>query len=140
MLSSWRVWLPSAILIAVAAVQITLTRTVQLSPWKGGGFGMFATLDAPAFRRVRLFVEAPERAEEITIAPSLADLATRTATLPTVGWMQRLARAAAAREHRQGRPATRVRVEVSAQRFAVVGFGAHEVPLRSLTLDVDGPR
>lgn len=139
-MSSRRALLPAALLVVVAVAQVTLVHTSHLSAWKGGGFGMFSTLDAAPFRRVRLFVEAPERAEEIVIPPSLVDLATRTATLPTDTWMRRLARAAAEREHRQGRQATRVRVEVSRQQFAVDRFAAHELPLRSLTLDVDEPR
>jgi len=31
-------------------VQIFLTQTANLSPWKGGGFGMFAAIDAPGMR------------------------------------------------------------------------------------------
>lgn len=43
-------WLPALILIFVASLQLYLTYTTNLSPWKGGGFGMFATIDAPATR------------------------------------------------------------------------------------------
>ena len=42
-----------------------LARTAGLSPWKGGGFGMFSTTDDAGRRRVRVFVSAPERSEEI---------------------------------------------------------------------------
>lgn len=42
--------LPALILIVVACLQLSLTRTTNLSPWKGGGFGMFAAVDAPAMR------------------------------------------------------------------------------------------
>ena len=49
----WQVHLAApALLLAVAAVQLALTRTSHLSPWKGGGFGMFATLDGPGSRRL----------------------------------------------------------------------------------------
>jgi hypothetical protein len=43
-------WLPASILIIVACLQIVLTQVTNLSPWKGGGFGMFAAIDAPAMR------------------------------------------------------------------------------------------
>ena len=41
----WRTLLPVAVLLAVAARQVVLTHTAGLSPWKGGGFGMFSTTD-----------------------------------------------------------------------------------------------
>ena len=49
---SWRSAVPAALLVTVALGQIVLARTVDLSPWKGGGFGMFATLDGTASRYV----------------------------------------------------------------------------------------
>jgi hypothetical protein len=55
----WRTILPVALLVAVASVQVVLTRTAGLSPWKGGGFGMFSTTDDSGRRRVRVFVTAP---------------------------------------------------------------------------------
>jgi hypothetical protein len=46
--------LPTALLLLVACAQMILTRTDHLSPWKGGGFGMFASVDGLPFRWVRL--------------------------------------------------------------------------------------
>ncbi|MGV2830120.1 hypothetical protein [Myxosarcina sp. GI1(2024)] len=43
-------WLPSLILIGVALTQIYLARTASLTPWKGGGFGMFSAIDSPTMR------------------------------------------------------------------------------------------
>ena len=34
--------MPAALLLAVGLTQIVLTFTTGLTPWKGGGFGMFA--------------------------------------------------------------------------------------------------
>jgi hypothetical protein len=45
--------LPAAILVLVALLQIYLTQTANLSPWKGGGFGMFGALDAPGMRIIQ---------------------------------------------------------------------------------------
>ena len=45
---------PSALLIAVCLLQLVLARTDGLTPWKGGGFGMFSTVDGGANRRMRV--------------------------------------------------------------------------------------
>lgn len=107
----WRTILPVALLVAVAAAQVILTRTSGLSPWKGGGFGMFSTTDDAGRRRVRVFVTAAERSEEIAIAPSLEDAAARTAVLPSDRLLTRLARRVVERERRHGRPVEAVRIE-----------------------------
>jgi len=103
---------PPALLVVVACVQIVLTHRTGLTPWKGGGFGMFATTDGTQFRYVRLFVDAPDRSEELDVPPSLEELAARAQALPSTGQLERLARAVAAREQRKRRPAETVRVEV----------------------------
>lgn len=46
-------WLVSLILIGVALLQIYLAVTANLTPWKGGGFGMFATIDSSAMRIIQ---------------------------------------------------------------------------------------
>jgi hypothetical protein len=43
-------WLVPSLLVAVGLLQIYLAQTAHLSPWKGGGFGMFATIDNPEMR------------------------------------------------------------------------------------------
>ena len=108
---AWRAALPVALLLAVAGVQVTLTRTSGLSPWKGGGFGMFSTTDDAGRRWVRVFVTAPERSEEIAIAPSLEDAAIRAAVLPNDAALWRLVRRVVERERRNGRPVDEVRIE-----------------------------
>jgi hypothetical protein len=69
---SWAA-LPAVVLAVVAATQIVMTEVQMLSPWKGGGFGMFSTLDERPFRYVRMFVRAPERSEELAVPPSLEE-------------------------------------------------------------------
>lgn len=39
---------------AIAVGQVALATTTELSPWRGGGFGMFSTIDAHHQRFVRL--------------------------------------------------------------------------------------
>ena len=40
------------VLSTVAVAQIALANFGNLSPWKGGGFGMFASIDAPSYRSI----------------------------------------------------------------------------------------
>lgn len=71
------------LLAALALSQIYLVRTVSLSPWAGGGFGMFSTPDAPRSRTVRAYVLTPGVRREVEIPGSLRDAALRAAALPT---------------------------------------------------------
>jgi len=43
-------WALPVVLILVALTQITLAHTRDLTPWKGGGFGMFASVDLLSYR------------------------------------------------------------------------------------------
>jgi hypothetical protein len=107
----WRSLLPVALLIAVAGAQVVLARASGLSPWKGGGFGMFSTTDDSGRRRMKVFVTGPDRSEEIAITPSLEDAAARATVLPSDGQLARLARRVIERERRNHRPVESVRIE-----------------------------
>jgi hypothetical protein len=114
----WWAAIPALLLTIVATVQIVLTHVTMLSPWKGGGFGMFATLDGRPFRYARMFVSAPERSEELAVPPSLEEQVARTEMLPGEAQLERLSRAVVARERRHGRPVQDVRIEVWRVEFA----------------------
>ena len=96
-LPRWRRYAAPGLLILVATVQLTLVQTHHLTPWKGGGFGMFSTFDSPSARTLRLTLETTEGAAVVAIpklhVPQkrlrnmpdtrlLEDLAERTAALP----------------------------------------------------------
>jgi hypothetical protein len=49
-LTRFDLWLVPALLVCIACSQIVRAHTGTLSPWKGGGFGMFASMDAPGMR------------------------------------------------------------------------------------------
>jgi hypothetical protein len=104
--------LPVALLLTVAAAQMTLARSGLLSPWKGGGFGMFASIDGLPFRQIRIVIKAPGRSEAIDPPASLELQIARTVTYPHVRALERLGRALIARERVRGRPVSSVRVEV----------------------------
>jgi hypothetical protein len=108
----WRVWLPAIVLFGVAIAQIVLAKTVDLSPWKGGGFGMFATIDGTAFRHMRIIVDAPGRSEELDIAPSQEIISARSALFPSELFLLKTAKAVTAREKRYGRPVSSVTIQV----------------------------
>ena len=107
----WRSLLPVSLLVVVACAQVTLATTAGLTPWKGGGFGMFSTTDDGGRRYVRVFVSGVERSEEIAISPSLQDAARRAAVLPRDAELSRLARRVVERERQHRRPVDMVRIE-----------------------------
>ncbi len=135
--ADWRTWLPAALLLTVAVTQVVLARVADLSPWKGGGFGMFATNDGAAFRYVRLFVDAPGRSEETNVTESLEMAAVRAQLFPSHRFLTRLAKAVAARELREGRDVATVRVEVWKIEFADQPLRASEHRLRTLTIPIE---
>lgn len=49
-------WLPPVLLILVSIHHFHHTHVSGLTPWKGGGFGMFSTIDDQDYRRVRIWV------------------------------------------------------------------------------------
>lgn len=49
--------LPIMLMCAVAANQMVRCNFGHLSPWKGGGFGMFSTTDAPNSRMIFIYLE-----------------------------------------------------------------------------------
>jgi hypothetical protein len=113
---------PSVLLVAVALVQIALAQISALTPWKGGGFGMFSTLDHGAYRGVDAVIDGPDRSETLAIPESLEEITARAAACPSDYLLRRLAEGIVARERRYQRPVTRVtltawRTEFESQRL-----------------------
>lgn len=104
--------LPAGLLALVGVCQIALALSANLTPWKGGGFGMFSTLDHGGFRGVTVVVEAPDRSETLELAPSIEETAGRAIAFPSTFLLRRLAQEVVARERRYGRPVTRVKLTV----------------------------
>jgi len=97
---------------------------------------MFATLDGTSFRHVRIFVEAPDRSEELTIAPSQQRLADQAKLFPSDDKLTHLAEAVAKRERRYDRPVKTVRLEVWRSEFNEY-LEATDRPLRNFSWDVE---
>jgi hypothetical protein len=79
----------------VALAQIGLAFGAQLSPWKGGGFGMFATNDHGAFRTVRVYEVGAGEERRLDVPPELRRAELRTRELPTEAALRRFAAAMA---------------------------------------------
>jgi hypothetical protein len=125
-----------AVLVVVATMQVVMAKTAGLTPWKGGGFGMFSTLDHGAYRGVDILLEAPERSESQHVPPSLEELAARAANCPVEWLLRDLAAAVVARERRYDRPVTTVTLTVWSTRFDPSSLAASEVPLRTFVYQV----
>ena len=54
--SPYALYIPVVLLCAVAINQLYLVRAHGLPPWKGGGFGMFATIDRSSDRFLRVYL------------------------------------------------------------------------------------
>jgi len=132
----WRVWIPSLLLMVIAIAQVTLTRTDALCPWKGGGFGMFATNDSTDGRDVRGFIERPMSSEKLDIAPH-STYALQAKLFPSDSMLRRLALAVVSREQSYKRPVSAVKLEVWRTEFEIGSLEATKHLVRAFTYRVD---
>ncbi len=80
-----------ALLCLITGIQIYLVRTQGLSPWKGGGWGMFSTVEAPSARFLRIYL-VTEQGEISVLAPeSLRGQELEVQTLPNSRRLERFA-------------------------------------------------
>jgi hypothetical protein len=100
--------LPVLALVLLAVTQIVQVHAYQLSPWKGGGFGMFSTNDHGGFRTLRAYTLAGGSAERLQVPEALRRTSLRAREFPTEARLASLARTLA-----EGAPdAAATRVEV----------------------------
>jgi len=135
-LAEWSKAVPAIMLTVVALAQIALARTTDLTAWKGGGFGMFSTLDHGAYRTVDVLIDGPERSEALEIPPSLETAAARAAACPSDWLLRALAEGVVAREKRYERPVSRITVTVWRSEFDPATLRASEQPIRTFVYDV----
>ena len=115
--ADWLRLLPPLCLIAVAFAQLGLASAADLSPWLGGGFGMFSTTDSPSARHLHVFVIRAGLEREVWPDDSHPDLAERARALPLRANLRRLARGLARGPSPDYGPALAVRVQVWQTRF-----------------------
>lgn len=87
----WRARTPVVLLLALCLLQLVLVREAGLSPWKGGGFGMFSTLDNSNFRTVRVIAVEGGRDVPVTLPPGTERLRRAIRILPLHRWLAELA-------------------------------------------------
>ena|SRR5437868_13316676 len=89
--------LPAGALALFACLQILFAQTRGLTPWKGGGFGMFSTVDSPDARFFRIYLLTPEGKVPITLPSDLYRLSGHLRSIPSQGELNELAQKLAAR-------------------------------------------
>jgi hypothetical protein len=76
-------YLPTLLLVAIAVNQLILANFFSLSPWLGGGYGMFSTTDVGSNRHIHIYAKSEGIIKELIYPKELSDLALRTKSFPT---------------------------------------------------------
>ena len=132
----WRTWLPAAILLSVALTQVTLTRVADLSPWKGGGFGMFSTTDGWGARHLHAVAQSPSFRMPLEVPAELEEEAERALALPAEDRLRALALALAERAPTDLEPPETVRIDVFARRHDPATLAPYAERLRSVEVRI----
>ncbi len=104
--------LPCALLLIVAGHQWFLVYTTQLTPWLGGGFGMFSTVDDGVNRYLRVYLLEAQGPRGVQIPREFESHGERVQALPHVSAMRRFAAILAPYFIAQNRRFSALRVEV----------------------------
>jgi hypothetical protein len=130
--------IPALLLLVVASVQVYLVHAADLTPWKGGGFGMFSTTDGNMFRSLRVFVSAPNRSEELLLKGNLEELAVRAQMFPSDGSLRRVALAVLKDQRKKGLPAEKIEIDVWNLEFEAGDLRPHGKILRRYSFNAGG--
>lgn len=125
-----RALLSPALLLVLALAQIGAWVAWDLSPWKGGGFGMFSTNDHGAFRRVRIVELAAGSERPVALPEELERLERHAREVPREANLRRLGAALRARSPRLAA----LRIEVWRTEFAAQDLAPRRVLVASLEL------
>lgn len=109
--------LPAILLVAIALHQMARAEWSSLAPWKGGGFGMFASADRSLTRRVHAWAVTPDGPVPLAVPADLENARQRARALPDAKRLARLARLLGPVAREREPDATGVRVEVWRIRF-----------------------
>ena len=105
-------WLAPSALVVIALHQIALAHLADLSPWKGGGYGMFSTTDHGGARFLRVYALGAAGERRIPLPPELVNRSYRVRDLPSARGMRRLAHEIAAAAPESVEEADALRLEV----------------------------
>lgn len=76
-------YLAPALLLCIASIQFFYCVRYDMSPWKGGGFGMFSTIDSPGSRIIRVYANVNNQYVPISEPSRYKSILQRVKTLPT---------------------------------------------------------
>lgn len=79
-----------ALLVIVACLQLYRAQTQHLTPWKGGGFGMFSSADIPPWRTLRIYLDTGD-GEALALYTSLPVQDTRVLNMPDTRTLEHIA-------------------------------------------------
>ena len=121
-------WLPCILLLAGAINHFVLVQTGNLSPWLGGGFGMFASTDVGP-SRLLVVTAMSENGDEYTVPLKgrLKKLKYRARGLPDRSQLEVLARATWEKLEKKpvdetGSPLASLRIEVWKTRYQAISL------------------
>ncbi len=132
-------WLPPALLVTVALHQLVLAFSKDLTPWCGGGFGMFSTTDGRFARHVHVYGLSPGLRVELEIPVGLDERAWAAAALPEDARLRALARDLAPYAESDFESPDSILVEVFATRWDAATLAPAGVLLRSVEVPLAGP-
>jgi hypothetical protein len=81
-----------AALIIMLGVHLALRTNDDLSPWKGGGFAMFSTVDSPGMRTVAVWADVAGVEERVSLVGQWDEAGRELRALPTPDRTMALAR------------------------------------------------
>ncbi len=136
--ADWLRLLPPLCLIGVALAQSGLASAAGLSPWLGGGFGMFSTTDNLSARHLHVFVIREGFEREVWPRDSHPDLDERARALPSQANLRRLAREVAQEPSPDHGPVLAVSVQVWRTRFDSKTLLPSSELLRELEVPLSG--
>ena len=127
--------LPCLLLVLVAVVQLWLAHTADLTPWSGGGFGMFSTLDSRGGRHLHAYAIRPGIRRELVIPYALQEMESRVLALPSDANLRRLARELARIPVPDEGPVREISIQVWATRYSPETLQPHRFLLRGLRVE-----
>jgi hypothetical protein len=124
--------LPCWLLVVVALHQLLLVHARDLSPWLGGGFGMFSTTDVGSARHVHVYLLRPGLEREVRVQPQQEPIEIRALALPSDPNLEKLALSLARTPTPDHGPAQAVRVQLWKTRYDPETLLASGVIVREL--------
>jgi hypothetical protein len=127
-------YIPPILLCLVAFLQLFLVRAHDLTPWRGGGFGMFSTNDDES-RLIEVWV-TDAQGERPTVV-TLEQWPTPVTALPSETRLAALGRRVAEAERARGNEVRSVRVAAWRSEFTAPAMRPERRLIREVVVDLD---